>query len=205
METFALYYSRFRTTWEVEFVPRSEDGKMRLPVDFVPNMEAHSQVCQVQLQPVGVHGQITVVIVSNIPGKPGGVTNDAEYIATRLVHVRNLNPGRLLWLEHYPDRNDPARPPDPGRAETYDLVTFTWTQDEAGHWVATEPDWLVRVSPQFVAELLQAPCGAQSGPHRADAGAPAPARSHTGQEKRAAVAALLDQPGGEPATAQEEE
>lgn len=61
----------------------------------------------------------------------GAVTNAAEIIATELVRQQNLDPQRMLYIEHYPE----AQRPQP-YGESYDLVTFTWDGNQARN-----PEW----------------------------------------------------------------
>jgi hypothetical protein len=96
--------------------------------------------------------QTTVVVVSEHPDNPGmSITNAAEYIATQFAKAVNLDPGRCIWIEHYPaeiyrDFYDDL--------PSYDLITFSWERGRDG-WAASAPDWC-RVSERWVNELT---CG----------------------------------------------
>jgi len=62
-----------------------------------------------------------IVIATELPDNPGtSITNTAAALATSVAIEFDIEPERLVWIEHYPTR------PDADREETYDLVTFTW-------------------------------------------------------------------------------
>jgi hypothetical protein len=65
-----------------------------------------------------------VIIASQLLDDPDAgmsVTNACEYIATVIMRKHDVNPGRMIWIEHYP------YPPKRGRMEpneSFDRVTF---------------------------------------------------------------------------------
>ena len=62
-----------------------------------------------------------IVIATELPDNPGtSITNTAAALATSVAIEFDIEPERLVWIEHYPAR------PDADHDETYDLVTFTW-------------------------------------------------------------------------------
>ncbi len=61
------------------------------------------------------------VIATELKDNQGmSITNAAEFVTTALVRTLNLDPFRMIWIEHY-GYPDPVRPERP---RTYDLVTF---------------------------------------------------------------------------------
>lgn len=64
-------------------------------------------------------------------GEGMSVPNACELIATQVVKRYGLEPGRMLFVEHYPQCQRP-KPYD----ESFDLVTFRW--DGKRFW---NPDW----------------------------------------------------------------
>lgn len=73
-----------------------------------------------------------IVIVSDVPGGPMSVRSCAGHIATQITHAFNIDPHRMLYVEHYPSvvyggKKDHKIP------ERYDAVDFTWREDRAIH------------------------------------------------------------------------
>jgi len=79
---------------------------------------------------VTVYRDIPLVIATET-GEGMSVTNAAEVIATEVVSRYNLDPMRLLFVEHYPESQRPKP-----YGESFDLVTFTWDGS-----TARNPDW----------------------------------------------------------------
>ena len=77
------------------------------------------------------------------------VTNACEQIATEAVKATGVNPGRVIWIEHYPA--DEHR-----KKETFSLVTFLWSWN--GIWTASSPRW-AHVTREWVEELIKEPFG----------------------------------------------
>lgn len=84
-------------------------------------------------------GPTTVVIMTEMPDNPGmSVTNACEFIVTQMLRAYPLDPGRCIWIEHYPERY-------PAIEETFDLVTFHWRQGveaSAPHWHPVTREWV---------------------------------------------------------------
>ena len=95
-----------------------------------------------------------VAIVTELPDNPGmSVTNYAENLATEIAQRYGIEPGRLVWIEHYPQR-DPAVYNDPELdAETYDLATFVWDCQSREY---SDPDW-IRIDRATAEALAGAP------------------------------------------------
>lgn len=79
---------------------------------------------------VTIYRNISLVIASET-GEGMSVTNAAETIATEVVRRYNIDPARMLFIEHYPESQRPKP-----YGETFDLVTFTWDG-----LTARNPDW----------------------------------------------------------------
>ena len=77
-----------------------------------------------------IYREIQLVVVSET-GEGMSVTNAAETIATEIVRQYELDPQRLLYVEHYPESQRPSP-----YGESYDLVTFIW-----GDHGAYSPTW----------------------------------------------------------------
>lgn len=67
------------------------------------------------------------------------VTNGAEWIATTLVQQEGLDPGQVIFVEHYPDRGESDRP----AGGTFDFITFDWETTDRTVQVlqAVNPRW----------------------------------------------------------------
>ena len=97
---------------------------------------------------------LAFVICSEIPDNPGrSVTNMAEAIATAVCKEYDLNPNRMVWIEHYP--------PSHGRTkDSYDLVTFKQKPSPGFRDLGTAgvefcyPDWKPLDLTTTLAELL---------------------------------------------------
>lgn len=62
------------------------------------------------------------------------VTNAIEEIAAEIMYtvLKNTPPSRVIWFEHWPMAMKTS-----GDTETFDLVTFLWSDK-----TAREPDWV---------------------------------------------------------------
>lgn len=79
---------------------------------------------------VTIYREIQLVVVSET-GEGMSVTNAAEVIATEVVRQYEIDPKRMLFIEHYPESQRPKP-----YGESYDLVTFIW-----GKYGAYSPTW----------------------------------------------------------------
>jgi hypothetical protein len=62
------------------------------------------------------------VIATELEDNMGtSITNMAEHVAKDVCDARKIPYDKLIWVEHYPERD--------GIKETYDLVTFNITAD----------------------------------------------------------------------------
>ena len=76
-----------------------------------------------------------LVICTEQWDNPGtSVTNRAEHIANRVCRENGLDPRRLIWVEHYPERGHPRRP----RPATWSRVTFRF---DAASNALVDPEW----------------------------------------------------------------
>ncbi len=112
-------------------------GKMRLA----------SGRCRLRLFDLkkGSEGEVThlkrfVAVVSDIPFEKQGpnqltVKSCAGHIASNVVKNFSIDPGRMLWIEHYPEEtgNEKLRYPVP---ERFDEAEFSWNEQ-----VATNARW----------------------------------------------------------------
>lgn len=86
-----------------------------------------------------VDAATAVVIVDELPDNPGmSVTNYAENLATEIARQYGIEPGRLVWIEYYPQREPPIWNDPVLDAETFDLATFAWDTTERRY---TTPAW----------------------------------------------------------------
>jgi hypothetical protein len=67
-----------------------------------------------------IYRDIQLVVVSET-GEGMSVTNAAVTIATEVVRQYGLDAKRMLYIEHYAEKQRPQP-----YGESYDLVTFTW-------------------------------------------------------------------------------
>jgi len=114
---------------------------------YAPRRSGIEARCEVAIRRSGrLQHSGAVVMLTELPGNPGmSVTNAFEYIATQVLRQNRLHPGRVIWIEHYPERGRDL-------PETFDLVTLEWSEEPDG-WTASHPDWQ-RISGELVAELL---------------------------------------------------
>jgi hypothetical protein len=80
-----------------------------------------------------------VVIATELEDNPGmSITNAAEYVATQICRSLDIDPHKLVWIEHY----GYVSPMRALRPRTYDRVTFT--RITPGHELYFhEPTWSV--------------------------------------------------------------
>lgn len=89
-------------------------------------------VCRLEL--IRLTDSRTVAIATVLPENPGtSVTNVAEHLASAICDKFAIEPGKLVWIEHYAC-NDSARTKS---ERTYHLVTFTRRPLEPVKWSAT--------------------------------------------------------------------
>ena len=96
-----------------------------------------------------------LVIVTEIPENEGtSVTNVAEQLATQICEKFKIDPSKLIWIEHYPERGEWK-----DYDESYDLVQFNleggnpfFPNDSKG--VLSNPRWTPIT--KEVAEALKA-------------------------------------------------
>ena len=108
--------------------------------------------CRLEILPIA-DGR-TVVIATELEDNPGtSITNVAEHLASHVCDQFQIDPQRLVWIEHY-GYASPAGSKDP---RTYDLVTFERRPPEGVVWAPAvlrskpdgwpgyfdEPDWRV--------------------------------------------------------------
>jgi len=98
-------------------------------------------------------GEKVIVIASQLPEDTGtSVTNRAEHLAEEVSKRYGLDPDRLVWLEHYPDRRSPGqRLPDPIFDEHFSLVSF---HREGSQF--SRPQW-TRIEKRMVETLIGQP------------------------------------------------
>lgn len=84
------------------------------------------------------------LVIASETGVGMSVTNAAETIATEVVKRCAIDPGKLLFVEHYPESQRPKP-----YGESFDLVTFTWDGT-----TARNPDWR-RLPPDEFEQILQ--------------------------------------------------
>jgi len=84
-----------------------------------------------------------IVVVSDLPDSKISVRSCPGHIATGVVKAFNIDPHRMLYVEHYPattygERQEHAIP------ERYDAVEFTWHDDKA-----IRPKWRTLTPPML--------------------------------------------------------
>ena len=77
----------------------------------------------------------SLVIASEIHDNTGAsITNTAEYVAIQVCEAYEINPKKLIWIEHYSDNSYIS-----GRSrEDFDLVKFKYDSDKKFH----DPQWM---------------------------------------------------------------
>ena len=120
----------------------------KFELDYTSN-SAFVARCEVDIyKGLGSYNRLAVVILTEIAENKGkSVTNAFEHIATKIVHQKRLNPHRVLWIEHYPDRNT-REMTLPILNESYSLVSLDWVAlkvARAPGWNHITREWLERL------------------------------------------------------------
>ncbi|MCP4687476.1 MAG: hypothetical protein GY859_05455 [Desulfobacterales bacterium] len=81
------------------------------------------------------HMKPFIVIVSDTPGDGMSVRSCAGHVATNVTRAFDIDPNRMIWIEHYPRvaygvKKEHVIP------ERYEVVDFTWRDGKA-----LEPKW----------------------------------------------------------------
>ena len=89
-------------------------------------------------------GSYCIVMADHADNSAMSITNNAERVATTILWSFGItNPGRVIWVEYYPDRGFVAGKPQ--FKETFDLITFDWEFNSNGAsrkpWIARRPNW----------------------------------------------------------------
>ncbi len=71
-----------------------------------------------------------IAVVSNTPGSKMSIKSCSAHIATKVTKEFNIDPSRMLYVEHYPaviygEKDEKLIP------ERYDAIEFTWHEDKA--------------------------------------------------------------------------
>jgi hypothetical protein len=84
-----------------------------------------------------------VAIVRELPGNTVSIRAVAGHIATSVVGQFDLDPQRLLWVEHYP-RSVYGKDGEHEIPERYDVIQFTWESTRAisPRWEPLKPPLL---------------------------------------------------------------
>jgi len=105
--------------------------------------------------------ELSALVIMSDMAEPGSwnlsVTNGSDRIATTVVETilmpkYKIEPGRVIWVEHYEHDGENAR--DPIRRTSYDTVTYKWQQVNGHNYQATGPSWQ-RVTRQWIEELIK--------------------------------------------------
>lgn len=82
--------------------------------------------------------QAVVVFTEQDANTGTSVTNRSEHLATRVVAEFGLDPGRTIFLEHFPERGKTR-----SLLEMYARLTYTWQAGDGGHATirATKTRW----------------------------------------------------------------
>ena len=113
-------------------MPRPEIQSSRL--EFVgPNHR--TGVCRIEVLPLA-DGRTTIIATELAENTGTSITNAAEQAATEACRRFNIDPHRLVWIEHYNSESYRQR----SREETYDLVSFSSINPVAAV-IFDDPDW----------------------------------------------------------------
>ena len=89
-----------------------------------------------------------IVVLTDIAGQKVGIRSCAGHIATKVTGEFDIDPNRMLWIEHYPASKygvDPVYT----IPEKFDLVEFVWNEGRALH-----PRWR-EMKPPMVDEIRE--------------------------------------------------
>ena len=78
---------------------------------------------------ITIYRAVQLIVVEET-GEGMSITNAAERIATEVVKRYDIDPKRMMYVEHYPAEQRLLY------GESFDLVTFTWDGK-----TARNPDW----------------------------------------------------------------
>ncbi len=96
----------------------------------------------------GVEISNRIVVITELPENRGmSVTNCCEFLAAYVANSFNVDPNKVVWVEHYPERD--------GLDETFDLVELRWRHTAHGWTVIGRPRWAPS-SAKFVRAYLEA-------------------------------------------------
>lgn len=128
-------------------------------------------------------GRAVAIVSERAENRGLSVTNGAEWLAAEVCRRYQLEPRRLVWLEHYPAqplprhvrsryRNAPP-PPSLGRQyrATWDLATFPLVPVAGGVMIGSPPTWRPATAADFLELGATPPPGLEPG---ALGGVPAP-------------------------------
>jgi hypothetical protein len=108
------------------------------------------------------HLRPTIVLVSDVPGSRMSVRSCAGHVATCISREYALSPGRMMYVEHYP-QSIYGRQGERIIPEKFDAVEFEWT--EGG---AIRPKWRTLQGP--ILEAIRAAVQLFSPPRAGGAG-----------------------------------
>lgn len=120
-------------------MPRLESCRFLYP--------GHNQclsICQIDIHALS-DGRIAV-ICSELEDNPGScVTACAADLAGLVCRDRNIDPAKLVWIEHNPERGQG----DNRIPETWELVTFSTDLDSSGQIRYSDPAWRLMGLPDW--------------------------------------------------------
>jgi hypothetical protein len=107
-------------------------GKLRLA-----SGECHLRIFNLEDQGIKkvAHLRPIIVVVRDVPSSRMSVRSVAGHIATKVSQDFQVDPQRMLYLEHYPQTSYGERRQHV-IAEKYDMVEFRWLEGKA-----LEPKW----------------------------------------------------------------
>ena len=86
------------------------------------------------------HLKPLLVIVSDLTDSTMSIRSCAGHIATTVTQEFNINPSRMLYIEHYPAKTY-GEQNEHLISERYEVVEFAWHEDKALHpkWRTLKP------------------------------------------------------------------
>lgn len=112
------------------------------------NVRANSIMAHCGLRLLTAPTGDNVVIATELPDNPGmSITNAAEEVAAAVCRDFGLEPERLVWIEHYPERLTGDNYGHRTEPASFDAVTFTWDGQQF-----SDPQWR-RLAPEELAFL----------------------------------------------------